>query len=172
MRTKTDSKLKGYNLSLKLIEKIHEMQEQLGLKYETSVIEHCVNFTYEKKFDNYLTAKKNTSTRTVMTPEEVAAKNVARYTDTQNARQDILYTGGLELLKELGGEEFINSAGQKMAKFFTYSKDTKVTGSKSIITMLVTELDKELLETQYQGCTKDEWAELEKHTNFKITTYV
>lgn len=46
---KMQTKLKSYNLTLTLIDKIAELQNRMGLKHEVSVIEYCINYTHKKE---------------------------------------------------------------------------------------------------------------------------
>lgn len=172
MRKKTEHKAKTYKLSHNLLDKIEALQEDMGLKYEISVIEYCINFTYEKKFDNYVAIKKHQQSKQKLTPEEVATRQANRYDEVKEAGRNLSYKNGLEILTQLNGEEYEDAnTGVKMARFYVYSKDTAVNGSQAVRTMAVVDLFDELVATQYKNCTKSEWEELINNPNFTVDKY-
>jgi hypothetical protein len=162
---------KSFKLTENILEKMKELQNNMGLKSEVSVIEYCINFTYEKKFDNYVAIQKNRPQKTNMTPSELANNRADRYESEKKARQEVAIKNGKAILEELEGEEFESSTGVKMGRFKIYSKDTPINGSISIREMAIVDMFDELVETQYKGCTKEEWQEITKKENFNIEVY-
>lgn len=155
-RPKTETIKRSFLLSIPLDEKLAEIQEHLGLRTMTSAIEYCVNSTYKKEIDNYVTVTKNRTPRTNMTADERAESSANKYREREEARAKLAMERGEVIARALGGTIEPDNAGNRICRWKIYQKETPHYVSVGEFARAVVELTEDLIDTQYRGGTREE----------------
>jgi hypothetical protein len=155
-RPKQETIKRSFLFSLALDEKLAEIQEHLGLRTMTSAIEYCVNSTYKKEIDNYVTVNKNRTPRPNMTADERAESSASKYREREEARAKLAMERGEAIAEALGGTIENDNAGNRICRWKIYQKETPHYVSVGEFARAVVELTEDLIDTQYRGGTREE----------------
>lgn len=155
-RPKTQTIRRAFLLSVPLDNKMAELQEHLGLRNMTSVIEYCINSTYKKEIDNYVTVTKNRQPRAMMTSEERVESSANKYREREEARAKLSLERGKAIAEALNGTIEDDNAGNAICRWKIYQKETPHYVSVGEFARAVIELDESLIETQYRGGTRED----------------
>lgn len=155
-RPKTETVRRAFLLSIPLDEKMAELQEHLGLRNMTSVIEYCINSTYKKEIDNYVTVTKNRAPRNLMSPDERVRSAAQKYQDRKDANNDLALERGTKICELLDGTTETDGAGNIICKWNVYQKETPHYVSTGAFSRSIKEMTEDLVEAQYRGGDKEE----------------
>lgn len=155
-RPKQETIKRSFLLSIPLDEKLEEIQEHLGLRTMTSAIEYCINSTYKKEIDNYVTVTKNRTPRTGMTADERAESSANKYQERQDARTKLSIERGEAIAKVLGGIVETDNAGNRICRWKIYQKETPHYVSVGEFARALVELTEDLIDTQWRGGSREE----------------
>ena len=151
---------RSFLFSLPLDEKLEEIREHLALRTMTSAIEYCVNSTYKKEIDNYVTVTRNRTPRNIMSSDERAESSASKYKEREDARTRLAMERGEVISEALGGNIEVDNAGNRICRWKIYQKETPHYVSVGEFARAVMELSEDLIETQYRGGTREEIEEI------------
>lgn len=160
-RQKQETKRIAVNVSMQMLDKIEQLQEHLGYRTVTAVLEHCINTTYKKELDNYVQVSKQRQPRANLTPEERAKNSAIKYSEREDARNKIRHEEGVAICDALDGE-ISEDGGHTYCTWNVYQKETPREVSVASFTKSLLDLDESHVENQYRGGTKKELEEIMK----------
>ncbi len=147
---------KSLNISDNTNSKVKDLKEYTGFKSFTSIVEYCINYTYQKELNNYINLNKNKTPKGSVSPEDRAENYARKYQDTREALIRTRREKGLAIAEMLNAEITTDSSGNEYARWNVYQKETDFYVSTGKLGESIMDLKDEYIETQFRGGTKEE----------------